>query len=238
MSKLTSCPLEIQGIGQVLVTRRKGSRRISMRIGNDGSIRVCHPWFVSKKEVERFIINNAEWIEIHKNKISKQKKVFSLNQEIKTFSHSIKILPTEKGKIRAGIHNETVIIAIPETEDVNSHEIQDYIKKIIINICRSEAKLYLPQRVKELAGKHNFNFNQVYIKYLKSKWGSCSSAGNINLNLILMLQPSHLIDYIILHELSHTMEPNHGKKFWDLLDKITDGKAKELNKEMKICFFI
>jgi hypothetical protein len=209
-----------------------------MRIGNDGSIRVSHPWFVSKKEVERFIINNAEWIEIHKNKISKQKKSFSLNQEIKSFSHTIKILPTEKGKVRAGIKNEIVVIAIPETDDINSIEIQDYIRKIIIRICRNEAKLYLPQRVKELAIKHNFNYNQVFVKYLKSKWGSCSSAGNINLNLMLMLQPTHLIDYIILHELSHTIEPNHGKKFWDLLDKITDGKAKELNKEMKSCFFI
>ncbi len=209
-----------------------------MRIGNDGSIRVCHPWFVSKKEVERFIINNAEWIEINKKKISLHKKVFVLNQEIKTFSHTIKILPTEKGKVRAGIQNETVSIAIPEAEDINSPEIQGYIKKIIVNICRREAKIYLPLRVKELAIKYNFNFNQVYVKYLKSKWGSCSSAGNVNLNLMLMLQPPHLIDYIILHELSHTIEPNHGRKFWDLLDEITEGKAKELNKEMKNCYFI
>lgn len=209
-----------------------------MRIGNDGSIKVSHPWFVSKKEVERFIINNAEWIEIHKNKVSKQKKSFFLNQEIKSFSHTIKILSAEKGKLRAGIHKETAVIAIPETEDIDSPEIQDYIKKIIIRICRNEAKIYLPQRVKELATEHNFKYNQVFVKYLKSKWGSCSSAGNINLNLMLMLQPPHLIDYIILHELSHTIEPNHGKKFWELLDKITEGKAKELNKEMKSCFFI
>jgi predicted metal-dependent hydrolase len=84
-----------------------------------------------------------------------------------------------------------------------------------------------------MAAKHRFAFKAVYIKNLKSKWGSCSSQGNINLNLHLMRLPDHLIDYIILHELCHTRQMNHGPEFWKLLNTITGGKAQQLDKEMK-----
>jgi hypothetical protein len=73
----------------------------------------------------------------------------------------------------------------------------------------------------------------VFIKNLKSKWGSCSSAQNINLSLLLVLLPSHLIDYIILHELAHTRHMNHSKAYWDYLDTLTEGKAKKYDREMK-----
>ena len=95
-----------------------------------------------------------------------------------------------------------------------------------------EAKLYLPRRVEELAKKHGFTYNKVFVKNLKTKWGSCSSACNINLNIHLMRLPDELIDYIILHELAHTKELNHSRKFWDILHGIY-GDARIIDAEMK-----
>jgi hypothetical protein len=100
-------------------------------------------------------------------------------------------------------------------------------------VYRFEAKKYLPKRLIELASLHGFQYNRVTIRNNKSNWGSCSSQNNINLNLHLMKLPEYLIDYILLHELVHTKEKNHGAGFYAILDRVTGNKARELAKEVK-----
>ena len=93
---------------------------------------------------------------------------------------------------------------------------------------------YLPRRLQVLAGLYGFTYASMRISKSKSRWGSCSSKKNINLSLFLMRLPLHLIDYVILHELCHTVEMNHSHKFWELLDSVCNGKAKALGKELKM----
>ena len=97
---------------------------------------------------------------------------------------------------------------------------------------RSEAKESLPPRLRELADFHGFQYNRVFIKNNISNWGSCSSKGNINLNLRLVTLPEELRDYVILHELCHLKYLNHGKDFHALLEKVCPGH-RELAKELK-----
>ncbi len=104
--------------------------------------------------------------------------------------------------------------------------------KTEIELLRKQAKEYLPNRVKELASSHKFKYNSLRIKNVKTIWGSCSNKNNINLNLNLMKLKPELIDYVILHELCHTIEKNHSQKFWNLLEKHLPD-AKKLRKELK-----
>ena len=85
---------------------------------------------------------------------------------------------------------------------------------------RAAAKVYLPGRLRELAAQYGFEFNQVRIKHNVSNWGSCSSKKNINLNLNLMRLPVELRDYVMLHELCHLREMNHGPQFKALLASV------------------
>jgi len=225
--------LELEGIGQVNITRRLGTKRISMRIKSDGSVQVSHPWFAGQKEILAFVMQHTEWIHTHQQKMADKRFYYSLNSTLETKHHSIQILPIEKGKLQAALKGNQVVLTVPTEFDSDSEQVQQFIKKVVTEVCRKEAKEYLPVRVQELAIQHGFNYQKVFIKNLKSKWGSCSSNGNINLNLSLMLLPDQLIDYIILHELAHTREHNHGEGFWKLLNTITNGKARELNKEIK-----
>ncbi len=85
---------------------------------------------------------------------------------------------------------------------------------------RAAAKAYLPGRLRELAAQYGFEFNQVRIKHNVSNWGSCSSKKNINLNLNLMRLPAELRDYVMLHELCHLRQMNHGPEFKALLASV------------------
>lgn len=225
--------IHIDSIGQVNITRRKGFSRLSIRVKPDGNISVNCPWFVTGKEVVDFVIKNQHWIKTQQEKQQVQQHFYAPGDVIPTKYHQIQLVSTLNGKVQAGIKDSKAVLTIPENVDHREESIQLFIRKVIAEVCRREAKVYLPFRVKELADMHHFNFSGVSIKNLKSKWGSCSSTQNINLNVQLMRLPDYLIDYIILHELAHTRHMNHGEGFWNLLNEITDGKARTLDLEIK-----
>ena len=97
---------------------------------------------------------------------------------------------------------------------------------------RQKALAYLPARTAELARLHGFAYRRVTIRRSRTRWGSCSAVNNINLSLFLMRLPSHLIDYVILHELVHTVHKNHAPVFWERLERHT-GNARALAKEIR-----
>lgn len=100
-------------------------------------------------------------------------------------------------------------------------------------ISYQDARQELIQRLDELAIRHGFTYNRVFIRNQRTRWGSCSEKNNINLNIKLLLLPDDLIDYIILHELVHTNVKNHSQVFWDELGKYVDNpkqKATQLRK--------
>ena len=89
-----------------------------------------------------------------------------------------------------------------------------------IEELRAQAKAVLPKRLAELADQYGFTYNQVRIKHNSSNWGSCSSLGNINLNLNLVRLPDDVRDYVLLHELCHLRYLNHGPEFHSLLESL------------------
>lgn len=85
---------------------------------------------------------------------------------------------------------------------------------------RRKAKEILPLRLAELAARYGFKYNRVTIKHNATNWGSCSSKGNINLNLNIVRLPQVLQDYVLLHELCHLPHQDHGHAFHLLLEHV------------------
>ena len=98
---------------------------------------------------------------------------------------------------------------------------------------RAEAKAWLVPRLATLATEHGFSYNKVFIKNNVSNWGSCSTKGNINLNMQRMRLPEELRDYVILHELCHLKQLNHGPEFHALLNNLCEGREKELRRQLR-----
>lgn len=89
-----------------------------------------------------------------------------------------------------------------------------------VEALRRQAKAELPLRLAELASRYGFTYNKVTIKHNSTNWGSCSSKGNINLNLNIVRLPRILQDYVFLHELCHLRHQDHGHGFHLLLEHV------------------
>ena len=105
-------------------------------------------------------------------------------------------------------------------------------KRNLPEIDRKIARKILCRRIGELAQLHNFVYNRVSIRKQKTRWGSCSTKNNINLNANLLHLPPELVDYVLLHELVHTRVKNHGKDFWDELETVVPN-ARQVDRKLK-----
>ncbi len=228
--------IQVEGIGNVTVCFNPRAKRISIRLRPLQGVRLVVPPGKSISDSLSFLEKNRNWILQHLPKIiHKEQKftVFDENTVFKTRAFALKIEKGERSDISLVFKNGQLLVIYPQTIQVNNQGVQEAIRYGIEEALRREAKAFLPGRLAWLAHKHGFRFSGVVIKNLKSRWGSCATSGNINLNLHLMRLPDHLIDYVLLHELCHTKELNHGPHFWHLLDAVCDGKAKSWDSEMK-----
>lgn len=89
-----------------------------------------------------------------------------------------------------------------------------------IDRLKRQARVELRNLVWEYAPKIGVGYNRITIRAQKSRWGSCSSSGNLNFNCLLMLAPLEVRQYVVVHELCHRIEMNHSKSFWELVEKV------------------
>jgi len=83
-----------------------------------------------------------------------------------------------------------------------------------------QAKLLIPPKVRYYSGVLRVNYDRITIRAQRTRWGSCSAAGNLNFNCLLMLAPEDVLDYVIVHELCHRKEMNHSARFWAEVESI------------------
>lgn len=119
-------------------------------------------------------------------------------------------------------------------EFVTAHE--DWIKRTRSRVMKEEdhrrvitdeerqagieaAMAYIPGRVAYFAARMGVTYGRITIREQKTRWGSCSSKGNLNFNWKLMLMPGEVLDYVVVHELAHRREMNHSPAFWSVVEK-------------------
>lgn len=83
-----------------------------------------------------------------------------------------------------------------------------------------EALKVIPERVEYFAKVIGVTYGKITIRNQKTRWGSCSSKGNLNFNCLLMLAPPEVLDYVVVHELCHRKQMNHSKAFWSEVEKV------------------
>lgn len=232
---MNSKTYNIPSVGDILVCKHYKTRRLTIKLKPGVAPKVVIPVLMTFDMGFRFALEKQEWIKEHKVRLEQRQSkplVLNASEGFRTRFHIVFAAWHPHNSVTSRSDGNKITLFFPEGEALDSEKNQKIIKGFLLGLIRKEAKTYLPSRTKELALTHGFHINKVAVKNLKTRWGSCSSKNNINLNIHLMRLPVHLSDFIILHELCHTRHKNHGPQFHELLNRLY-GDEKKLNKELK-----
>ena len=216
--------------GQIIIRTRITARNISMRTKPDGLHVTVPPRCLTSKIMA--VIEEYRPKLLEKWQKSAEQPL-DLNFRIDAPCFRLHLEEGRFSRFTLRINEEDITICCPPRTDFAQKSVQDLLRNAIIRALKKSAQTYLPPLLSELADHYGFKYKKVKITGSKSRWGSCSATGSINLSCYLMLLPPHLMDYVLLHELTHTKEMNHGPKFWEILNDLTEGKAKTLRAELK-----
>lgn len=217
-------------LGKIVVIPNGRATHIIMRAKPD-AVYVTIPCGVKEKEVKEVI--DKYRVQLLADVKKAGRKHIDLDFRIDTEFFHLKLVGGEREKFLAHSELGNMKIICPPGADFDDENLQTWLYKVIEEALRRNAKIILPPRLYMLSEKYGLPYHSLKINSSKGRWGSCSAKKNINLSYYLVLLPSHLIDYVLLHELAHTKEMNHGEPFWSLLNELTGGKAQELRNELK-----
>lgn len=223
--------LDDKNLGKIVLKKHMRARHITARVKGD-VVHITYPPYVNQDAIKNAIEAMKPKLLLLKEKSQKSYILIKPGSDIKTFSFDLDIKETSRQNFYTTLKDGMLTIACPANTDYNLPEIQQKLGFFISKALRYEAKRILPSKVNFHAISHQFTYSEVKINKSKTHWGSCSGKKSINLSLYCLFLPEHLIDFIIKHELCHTVEMNHGERFWALLDSVTDNRAKALTKEL------
>ena len=225
--------LTYNDIGPVTYTKNRRARNISIRIREGREVRVTLPWYATYRQAEQVVMQKQEWILERLSEIQLAQSVTNVADYAQFKYHNLVLEPEDNNQITIRIVDGKLIIRYPHDLTPESEPVQEALKNGIRETWRAEALIYLPQRIAWLAHTHGFMYQNVRVRDARTRWGSCTGEKNISLSLYIMRLPNHLIDYVLLHELCHTVVPNHGKDFYALMDKVTKGRNSAYQNEMR-----
>ncbi|HSX30068.1 MAG TPA: SprT family zinc-dependent metalloprotease [Candidatus Saccharimonadales bacterium] len=220
--------ISLPTIGTVTLYKRRGNRSLRLSIDAGGEIRVSMPYWLPYKAGEQFALSKSAWIAAHKV----APPTGLQHGQVIGKAHRLVFAPSAQAlTVSTRLKQNEIEVSHPFEYTAHHPRVQQAARSASIRALRKEAEQLLPIRLRQLAERTGFSYNSVGVKQLKSRWGSCTSTQDITLNLFLMQLPWHLIDYVLLHELTHTKVMRHGAPFWRELE-LHVPHAKRLRKEI------
>ena len=194
---------------KLVYARRK---TISLQINQNGEIVVRAPRCVSQKYIDQFILSKGVWITKSLEKVSARSpkpKEFVEGELFLYIGTTYPLRILEGYRRRIELSEAFYISKFFAPKAKNLFEVW----------YKDQAKLLFQQRATYFAQIMNVNFKKVTIRTASTRWGSCSSLGNINFTWRLIMAPLSIIDYVVVHELAHIRHKNHSVTFWKFVEQ-------------------
>lgn len=220
-------------LGPIEIERMARARNIRISV-RKGRVRVAYPWFSSRERALQFLDTKLDWVRTTLEKQQHNQTLRVIRPPFRTRQHELRVVPDERTtRVSVRITSDAITLRLPASADIADAESQELIKKGVTEALRHEARELLPAMVEAASRRTGLSYRSLAVRATRSKWGSCSSRNDLSLSVYLMLLPDHLIEYIIVHELCHTIHRNHSAEFHSLVDHHLGGREKEFNRELK-----
>lgn len=191
------------------------------------------PRRTSSSEVQRFVGTHREWIERARRALGVQDRppVALFPSEI-----TFRFVEQQWGVSHVPSDGQARLRVLPDEIRVHGKQAGDPGGfRLLQSWLKQQGKRMLVPRLEFLSGETGLGFKHSQVRLQRSRWGSCSSRGSISLNAAALFVEPVLVDYLILHELSHTRHMNHSPKFWSLLESLAPG-ARKLDRALNLAW--
>lgn len=199
-------------ITYTLVTKQV--KNINMRISSKGEVVVSANPFVPMDKIDDFVSSKVSWIVKHQKSMQERSQKSMIDDKhIILFGNSLKIRKTTGKYNHVSYDKDTLYVQCREQADP-----EKVIRQFLDKLCRDVFLDIATLTFRSLSDYH-LEFPDVKIRDMKSRWGSCTPAKNsITLNRKLIHYPFEFIEYVVLHEFVHFIQPNHSKAFYNIIE--------------------
>jgi predicted metal-dependent hydrolase len=211
----------------VRISRR--ARRLSMRVFPGGRVEVVVPPGVGAMAIERFVSHHREWAERRAREFELQAPLAAERRperiELAAVDRawSVQYAPGSRRSIGEPSPGSLLVQGADSSDPERS--------RVLVGWLTEVAGDHLAATLRQLANETGIDYARLQIRRQRTRWGSCSSAGTISLNLCLMFQRPDVVRYLLLHELCHRRHMNHSRRFWSLVQSF-EPRWRELDAEL------
>ncbi|ABN51778.1 MAG TPA: M48 family peptidase [Hungateiclostridium thermocellum] len=223
MEKVQSISNGTNSISYTLTRSRR--KTVGIRITENGEVKVAAPLNIPDRQLKDIILKKLPWIlrkQEELRKICEESRLENKFADGETFLYLGKeyTLRIAKGVLPEGVNLEENYIVVAADETKVSVNGPQYIRNVLKNFYVNQFVDIAKTRMDFFSPKIGVCPRKLTVREQKTRWGSCSSKGNISLNWKLVMAPMEVIDYVIVHELCHMKEMNHSKNYWNIVKSI------------------
>lgn len=203
----------------VRISRR--ARRLSMRVFPGGRVEVVVPPGVGIPAVERFVARHREWAERRSREFAllasnvQERRPERVTLPLTGQRWSVELLPGRRSSV-TDRGDGVLRVHTPAGTDRQ-------VSQALLRWLARSAQAELEARLRRTSGEIGIGFARMILRRQRTRWGSCSAAGTISLNVCLMFQRPEVVRYLMVHELCHRRHMNHSDRFWQLVESFEPG---------------
>jgi predicted metal-dependent hydrolase len=188
---------------------RSHRRTIALVVGSDATLTVRAPMQTPMAYIEGLVLKKSKWIRAKIHEVESRPKVLR-----KRFVNGESFLYL--GDLyRLRVASDASAPFSFQKEFILDRAHQSHARKLLLDWYKEQARRKIPDRVQWYAGRNGLEVGRVKITEARKRWGSCGKGSTLNFSWRLILAPLPVLDYVVIHELAHTIERNHARSFWN-----------------------